>query len=108
MGSFIGNIDSNYLEKIIPSIWRPSALMHSCRRSLKFLITFVNIIAEIAAIPRCMVSFNSGIVRRLPWYTLDFRYHRKKKSQELRSGERGDHGMTFIETLAVRAVTLSC
>ena len=63
-----------------------------------------------------MYSFNSEIVRGLPWCTLDFKYPHKKKVQRLRSGERDGHGMslfldikrpanvsrmTFFETLAV-------
>ena len=84
--------------------------MHSCRESLKFLITFVTIITEIAA------GLRSGTVCGLPSYSLDFRYPQEKKPQGLRSGEQGGHGMspfldikgpanvprlTFIETLAV-------
>ena len=90
--------------------------MHSCRRSLKIFITFVNIVTGIAEISHCMASFNSGIVHGLSWYTLDFRYPLNKKSQGLISGERGGNRMspfldiehpvnvsqmTFIETLAV-------
>ena len=46
--------------------------MYSCRRSLKFFITVVNIVTGIAAISRCLAFFNSGIVRVLSWYNLGF------------------------------------
>ena len=56
--------------------------MLSCRQSLKFLITFVNIVIGIVAVSRFMAAFNSGKVRGLHWYTLNFRYPPKKKLQD--------------------------
>ena len=65
--------------------------MHSCRRSLKFITIFINIVTRIAAISRCMASFTSGIVPGLSWCALDSRCPHKKKSQGVRSGERGGY-----------------
>ena len=69
MGTFVGNIN-NWLWKIIADKRRPSPLMLSYKWSLKFHITFVNIVREIAAISQYMTPFNSEIVRGLPLYTL--------------------------------------
>jgi hypothetical protein len=75
---------------ITPGRWRPSFCTHCLSLIRKFSLTrrsTTGVTAQTSLIRTCKSCIVAGRVSK----TFDLRYPHKKKSQELRSGDRGGH-----------------
>jgi hypothetical protein len=85
--------------KIISDIRRPSLATHCWRHSRNFFITLWVISGGMASISCRILSFKSSRDRGRCLKTFSFRYHQRKKSRGLKSGDRASHSTSPLKEI---------